>query len=134
MCSVKQPPSVASSSETAPAEAEGFHTKDFVYEELRGAGFVREPEEGGVSESCDEYADENDGTRTNLRVLILYQFSTYSFYVIDFFEADEGFVVSAITKDHCCSSANEKKIVSALSKDPKPLRASVNDSYMLFQR
>jgi hypothetical protein len=54
--------------------------------------------------------------------------------VADFTAVDEKYMVTAITKDHICSSINEKKIVSAMSADPKPMRASINDHSAFFQR
>ena len=59
---------------------------------------------------------------------------TLSYPLTDFKARNGTHIVSAVTKDHVCSSRNEMKIVSALSKDPKPFRASHNDNSLAFQR
>jgi hypothetical protein len=52
----------------------------------------------------------------------------------DFIAFDDTFIVTAITKDHVCTSLNERRVVQAMSNDPNPLRPSVNDTTAKFLR
>ena len=62
-------------------------------------------------------------------LFVAYQYLDPSYYAYD-----ENYLIGGITEDHICSSRQEKFIVGSLSKDPNPLRPSINDTVFKFPR
>ena len=104
-----------------------FQTKDFIYDEFKKDGKLNRYDSvsSQVSDvsSVTNNGNDNDKPHTNNE-----RKDEYVYEHDDFNASNSAYHVSAITKDHICTSRNEKRIVSALSRDPKPFRSSINDS------
>ena len=116
-----------------------FQTKDFIYDEFKSEGLLSRSESISsqstellsVTTSGTEHDNKQSSSNSNCD-----SNNDYVYEHDDFNACNKHYCVSAITKDHTCTSKNEKKIVSAMSKDPKPFRSSINDtaSALAFKR
>ena len=106
----------------------GFDTKDFIYDELRRDGKLSRYDSissqstdilSTVTSGNDHDCANSNSNDSNDNEYV-YEHDNFSAF-------NEFYHVSAITKDHICTSTNEKRIVSTLSRDPRPFRSSVND-------
>lgn len=90
-----------------------FTVRDCIFDYLKSTGQFEDASLGDSPPAEDVYLNAEDD---------------------DFIAYDDTYIVTAITKDHVCTSPNERKVVQAMSNDPNPLRPSVNDTTAKFLR